>query len=82
MHCSYGNIKLELNVIWYCIVKAQEIAFMFHQFDSKDQGPNMQSKDPFNLSNDEFYNPKLIDSATKGGIGTSLIQVRQLGIGK
>nr|XP_022324480.1 transcription initiation factor TFIID subunit 1-like isoform X2 [Crassostrea virginica] len=42
--------------------------------EEEDQGPNMQSKDPFNLSNDEFYNPKLIDSATKGGIGTSLIQ--------
>lgn len=35
----------------------------------------MQSKDPFNLSNDEFYNPKLMEGAVKGGIGTSLIQV-------
>ena len=35
----------------------------------------MQRKDPFNLSNDEYYNPKLMENAVKGGIGASLIQV-------
>ena len=35
----------------------------------------MPVKDPFNLSNDEYYNPKLLESALKGTIGSSLIQV-------
>lgn len=51
--------------------------FLELHFVIQDQGPNMQSKDPFNLSNDEFYNPKLMEGAVKGGIGTSLIQVWQ-----
>ncbi|XP_061189439.1 transcription initiation factor TFIID subunit 1-like isoform X1 [Saccostrea echinata] len=42
--------------------------------EEEDQTPTMQTKDPFNLSNDEYYNPKLLDSAIKGGIGKSLIQ--------
>ncbi|KAK3100550.1 hypothetical protein FSP39_021637 [Pinctada imbricata] len=43
--------------------------------DEEDQTPNMQKKDPFNLSNDEYYNPKLMENTVKGGIGASLIQV-------
>lgn len=43
--------------------------------DDEDQTtPNMPVKDPFNLSNDEYYNPKLLESALKGTIGSSLIQ--------
>lgn len=35
----------------------------------------VQTKDPFNLSNDEHYNPKVMDSALRPNIGSSLIQV-------
>lgn len=45
-------------------------------FTPQDQTtPNMPVKDPFNLSNDEYYNPKLLESALKGTMGSSLIQV-------
>ena len=35
----------------------------------------IQQKDPFNLSNDEYYNPKLLDNTLRSTIGSSLIQV-------
>lgn len=34
------------------------------------------SSDPFNMSNDEHYNPKLMDSAIRSSVGVSLIQVK------
>ena len=39
--------------------------------------PNtIQSRNPFNLSNDEYYNPKLTtDNALRTNLGVSLIQV-------
>lgn len=42
--------------------------------EEEQKTPNMPVKDPFNLSNDEYYNPKLLESALKGTIGSSLIQ--------
>ena len=35
----------------------------------------VQTKDPFNISNDEHYNPKVMDNALRPNIGSSLIQV-------
>ncbi|KAJ8298033.1 hypothetical protein KUTeg_024564 [Tegillarca granosa] len=40
----------------------------------EDETPNIQRKDPFNMSNDEYYNPKLMDNSGKASMGTSLIQ--------
>ncbi|KAL5010007.1 hypothetical protein ScPMuIL_012312 [Solemya velum] len=40
----------------------------------EDDAPNVQNKDPFNLSNDKYYNPKMMDNALKSNIGGSLIQ--------
>ena len=31
--------------------------------------------DPFNMSNDEFYNPRQMDTALRSNIGVNLIQV-------
>lgn len=43
--------------------------------EEKEITPNVQRKDPFNLSNDEYYNPKLtMDNALRTNMGGSLIQ--------
>ncbi|XP_041357029.1 transcription initiation factor TFIID subunit 1-like isoform X3 [Gigantopelta aegis] len=43
--------------------------------DEKDEEcDTIQQKDPFNLSNDEYYNPKLLDNTLRSTIGSGLIQ--------
>ena len=54
-----GSPRLRLNIVWVC-----------------QQVPSaVQTKDPFNISNDEHYNPKVMDNALRPNIGSSLIQV-------
>ncbi|XP_033742474.1 transcription initiation factor TFIID subunit 1-like [Pecten maximus] len=42
--------------------------------DEEKNAPNLQEKDPFNISNDEYYSPKTMENAVKGNLGGSLIQ--------
>ncbi|KAK7495279.1 hypothetical protein BaRGS_00013461, partial [Batillaria attramentaria] len=43
--------------------------------EDKEEVPSaVQTKDPYNLSNDEHYNPKVMDNALRPNIGSSLIQ--------
>ncbi|XP_052278992.1 transcription initiation factor TFIID subunit 1-like isoform X2 [Dreissena polymorpha] len=45
--------------------------------DDEEEEPAQQTNsniDPYNCSNDEFYNPKLMDSSLRSNIGVSLIQ--------
>jgi len=45
------------------------------QNKENDATSNMQNKDPFNLSNDEYYNPKLtMDASLSRNLGASIIQ--------
>ena len=50
---------------------------MIYTFQEPDLG--VQTKDPFNLSNDDYYNPKLTtDNALRTNVGGSLIQVTNI----
>ncbi|ESP02189.1 hypothetical protein LOTGIDRAFT_212720 [Lottia gigantea] len=42
--------------------------------DKDEDELSVQTKDPFNLSNDEYYNPKIMDNALRSNIGGVLIQ--------
>ena len=42
--------------------------------ENEELNSAVQTKDPFNLSNDEHYNPKVLDNALRPNIGSSLIQ--------
>ncbi|XP_064636542.1 transcription initiation factor TFIID subunit 1-like isoform X2 [Lineus longissimus] len=43
--------------------------------EEEEEEPEVQNKDPFNMSNDEYYNPKLsLDNALRTNLGGSLIQ--------
>ncbi|XP_060584432.1 transcription initiation factor TFIID subunit 1-like isoform X2 [Ruditapes philippinarum] len=45
--------------------------------DEEEEDNTQQSNsniDPFNMSNDEFYNPKLLDTALRSNMGVNLIQ--------
>ncbi|KAL3880165.1 hypothetical protein ACJMK2_032430 [Sinanodonta woodiana] len=41
--------------------------------EEEEETPVM-NKDPFNISNDEYYNPKLMETSLRSGIGGNLIQ--------
>ena len=44
----------------------------------KEEEEENQHRDPFNLSNDEYYNPKLAtDTALRTNAGGTLIQVKR-----
>ena len=48
-------------------------------FSLQEEEETVVNKDPFNLSNDEYYNPKLAnDAALKANLGITLLQVTSL----
>ncbi|XP_067663597.1 transcription initiation factor TFIID subunit 1-like isoform X1 [Haliotis asinina] len=42
--------------------------------EKEEEEQTIQRKDPFNLSNDEYYNPKVMDNSLRSTLGSSLIQ--------
>lgn len=85
------RIPVDISVCWnsneVCLMASTAMYVLsFHIFcfslkyyySFQDDAPNVQNKDPFNLSNDKYYNPKMMDNALKSNIGGSLIQVRNV----
>ena len=64
---SYGHIS---SFIYFMYGEVRSMLFYF-------QNPQQSNSniDPFNMSNDEFYNPKLLDTALRSNMGVNLIQV-------